>query len=64
MLPLLSPLLCLISPVKANLIAAAILPHGDLALDPTFLEPGSSARDAADEVAAGSRQAAKRFISS
>ena len=49
------------SPVRAELVSAIILPHGDLAYDPTFLIPGSSARKAADEISQQSRRAAHWF---
>ena len=47
--------------VYAKLSRAVVLPHGDLAFDPTFLAANSSARDAADEIAKQSRLAAHWF---
>lgn len=47
----------------ARLERAVILPHGDFAFDPTFLAVGSSAREAADEIAKKSRLAALWFTS-
>jgi aromatic ring-opening dioxygenase LigB subunit len=47
--------------VDSKLNAAVILPHGDVALDPTILSPGTDARKAGDEIAKGARQAAHWF---
>lgn len=43
------------SGAQAELVAAAIVPHGDFALDPTLLPPHSSERKAAQEVADAAR---------
>jgi aromatic ring-opening dioxygenase LigB subunit len=47
--------------VDSKLSAAVILPHGDVALDPSNLSPGTDARKAGDEIAKGARQAAHWF---
>ena len=39
------------------LVGAVVLPHGDFALEPTFLDEGTPERQAADEVAKAARQA-------
>lgn len=46
---------------ESKLVAALFSPHGDIALDPTFLEPNSKAREAGDEIAKASRAAASWF---
>ncbi|CAB9499515.1 expressed unknown protein [Seminavis robusta] len=45
----------------SKLGAALILPHGDVALDPSNLSPGTAARKAGDTIAKGARQAARWF---
>ena len=47
--------------VDSKLSAAVILPHGDVAFDPTHLSPGTDARKAGDDIASGARKAAHWF---
>jgi aromatic ring-opening dioxygenase LigB subunit len=48
--------------VNSRLIAAAVIPHGDVAYDPTLLDPDTPAREAAEQVARAARRAGS-FIS-
>ena len=48
-----SLLLLMVQRTAARLEAAVILPHGDFALDPTLLPPGTAARKAAEAIAKG-----------
>ena len=48
--------------VRSRLIAAAVIPHGDFAYDPTLLDQGTPARSAAEQVAQAARRAGT-FIS-
>jgi aromatic ring-opening dioxygenase LigB subunit len=48
--------------VNSRLIAAAVIPHGDFAYDPTLLDQGTPAQGAAEQVARAARRAGT-FIS-
>jgi aromatic ring-opening dioxygenase LigB subunit len=43
--------------VNSRLIAAAVIPHGDFAYDPTLLDRGTPARGAAEQMARAARRA-------
>jgi aromatic ring-opening dioxygenase LigB subunit len=51
-----------VAQANARLIAAAVIPHGDFTYDPTLLDPGTPAREAAEQVARAARRAGS-FIS-
>lgn len=56
-------LACQIFHAESRLIAAAIMPHGDFAYDPSLLAAGTPEREAANEVAQAARKAGKVIAS-